>query len=91
MIRPGQIGFDIDGVFANTMALFLEIARRDYGINHVRYNDITEYFLEDCLDIEPDLIKEIINRILQGDFETELKPLEGSVAVSYTHLRAHET
>ncbi|MDY6838970.1 MAG: haloacid dehalogenase [Thermodesulfobacteriota bacterium] len=81
MIRPGQIGFDIDGVFANTMALFLEIARRDYGINHVRYDDITQYFLEDCLDIEPDLIKEIINRILQGDFETELKPIKGSVEV----------
>jgi len=81
MIRPGQIGFDIDGVFANTMGLFLEIARRDYGINHVRYDDITQYFLEDCLDLEPDLIKEIINRILQGDFETALKPLEGSVEV----------
>jgi 5'(3')-deoxyribonucleotidase len=81
MIRPGQIGFDIDGVFANTMALFLEIARTDYGINHVRYDDITQYFLEDCLDMEPDLIKEIINRILEGDFEAELRPIEGSVAV----------
>jgi len=81
MIRPGQIGFDIDGVFANTMGLFLEIARTDYGINHVQYDDITQYFLEDCLDIEPHLIKEIINRILQGDFETELKPVEGSVEV----------
>jgi hypothetical protein len=81
MIRPGQIGFDIDGVFANTMALFLEIARKDYGINHVRYDDITQYFLQDCIDIEPDLIKEIINRILEGDFETKLQPIEGSVEV----------
>ncbi|MDY6953983.1 MAG: haloacid dehalogenase [Thermodesulfobacteriota bacterium] len=81
MIRPGQIGFDIDGVFANTMGLFLEIARREYGINHIRYDDMTQYFLEDCLDLEPELIKEIINRILEGNFDTELKPIEGSVEV----------
>ena len=81
MIRPGQIAFDIDGVFADTMGLFLEIARTDYGINHIRYHDITEYFLEDCLDIEPNIIKAIINRILEGDFETELEPIQGSVDV----------
>lgn len=81
MIRPGQIAFDIDGVFANTMALFLEIARREYGINNVGYSDITQYWLEECLDIDPGIIKEIINRILEGDFETELKPIEGSVEV----------
>ncbi|MBW1741034.1 MAG: haloacid dehalogenase [Deltaproteobacteria bacterium] len=81
MITPGHIAFDIDGVFANTMALFLEIARRDYGINHIRYEDITEYFLEECLDIDPEIIRVIINRILEGDFETELKPIDGAVEV----------
>jgi hypothetical protein len=81
MIRPGQIAFDIDGVFANTMALFLEIARREYGINHIAYGDITRYWLEECLDIAPEVIQEIINRILEGDFDTELEPLEGAVEV----------
>jgi hypothetical protein len=81
MIAVGQIAFDIDGVFANTMGLFLEIARTDYGINHIEYGDINQYFLEDCLDIEPEIIKAIINRILEGDFETELEPVEGAVEV----------
>ena len=81
MVTPDNIAFDIDGVFANTMALFLDIARTDFGINHVRYEDITEYFLENCLDIEPDIIRRIINRILGGDFPYELKPLEGAVEV----------
>ncbi len=81
MIRPGQIAFDIDGVFADTMALFLEIARRDYGINHIRYDDITQYFLENCLDIEPHIIKDIINRILEGDGAAALEPMEGAVEV----------
>ena len=81
MISPGQIAFDIDGVFANTMGLFLDIASMDYGINNIRYHDMTQYFLEECLDMEPDIIRAIINRILEGDFETELKPIEGSVEV----------
>ncbi len=81
MIAPGLIAFDIDGVFANTMALFLEIAASDYNINHIEYEDINQYLLEDCLDIDPELIKTIIDRILEGDFETELRPLDGAVEV----------
>ncbi|NVM57705.1 MAG: haloacid dehalogenase [Desulfobacterales bacterium] len=81
MIAPGNIAFDIDGVFANTMALFLEIARKDYGINRIKYEDITQYFLEECLDIEPEVIRVIINRILEEDFDGELKPVEGAVEV----------
>ncbi len=79
MISPGQIAFDIDGVFANTMGLFLEIARKDYGINHIKYEDITQYFLEECLDVKPEIINIIINGILEGNFESELNPIEGSV------------
>ena len=81
MIRPGQIAFDIDGVFANTMGLFLELARKDYGLNHVQYEDITHYFLEDCLDIDPRIIKVLINQILEGHFEGALQPIENSVEV----------
>ncbi|NVL89854.1 MAG: haloacid dehalogenase [Desulfobacterales bacterium] len=81
MVTPDNIAFDIDGVFADTMGLFLEIAGRDYGINHIRYQDITEYFLENCLDIDPEIIRVIINRILEGNFEPELKPINGAVEV----------
>ncbi len=89
MITPDKIAFDIDGVFANTMALFLEIGRKDYGINHIRYEDITEYFLEDCLDIDSEIIRVIINRILEGDFEPELKPIDGAVEVLSEIAEAH--
>lgn len=89
MVTPDKIAFDIDGVFANTMSLFLEIARKDYGINHLRYDDITEYFLEDCLDIEPTVIKTIINRILEGDYDYDLKPIDGAVDVLSDIGRAH--
>jgi hypothetical protein len=78
MIRPEEIAFDIDGVFANTMGLFLEIARQDYGINHIQYKDITQYYLEKCLDVPPATINTIIDRILGGDFQNQLKPIDGS-------------
>jgi 5'(3')-deoxyribonucleotidase len=89
MVTPGNIAFDIDGVFANTMGLFLEIARKDYGVNHIRYEDITTYFLEECLDIDPRIIREIINRVLEGNFEPELKPIDGAVDVLSELGRAH--
>jgi uncharacterized HAD superfamily protein len=89
MVTPTDIAFDIDGVFANTMTLFLEIARKDYGINHIRYEDITTYFLEECLDIDPEIIRVIINRILEGEFEPELKPIDGSVEVLSEIAGAH--
>ncbi len=81
MVTPDNIAFDIDGVFANTMALFLEIARKDYGINHIQYEHITTYFLEDCLDVDPEIIRIIIHRISEGDFEPALKPMDGAVDV----------
>jgi 5'(3')-deoxyribonucleotidase len=33
------------------------------------------------LEIDPEIIRVIINRILEGDFERELKPIEGAVEV----------
>lgn len=89
MVTPGNIAFDIDGVFADTMALFLDIARKDYGINHILYEHITEYFLEECLDIDPEIIRQIINRILEGDFDPELKPIDGAVEVLSEIAAAH--
>ena len=78
-INPEKVAFDIDGVFADTMTLFLEIARRDFGINNIRYENITEYYLEDCLDIDPDIVTAIINNIIEGRSGIDLMPMEGAV------------
>ena len=78
-IDPEKVAFDIDGVFADTMTLFLEIARRDFGINNIRYENITEYYLEDCLDIDPDIVTAIINSIIEGHSGIDLIPMEGAV------------
>ncbi len=78
-IKPQDIAFDIDGVVADTMSSFIQIAKDHFGINSIRKEDITSYWLEECLDIPETVIKEIINKILEDPFGTKLKPIEGAV------------
>jgi 5'(3')-deoxyribonucleotidase len=78
MIDPASLAFDIDGVVADTMRLFLDIAREDYAITHIDYDDITQYMLEECLDMGPDIIGEIIDKLLDGSRDNGLQPLQGA-------------
>jgi len=80
-IDPAAVAFDIDGVVADTMTLFLDIAREHYGINGVRYDDITCYGLTECVDIPPATIDAIIARILDGSYRPSLKAVEGAPQV----------
>lgn len=81
VMSPATLAFDIDGVVANTMQLFLDIVQTDYGISGIRYSDITSYNLEDCLKLEPALIETIIGRLLNGDYTCKLQPLPGAPRV----------
>lgn len=78
MIDPSSLAFDIDGVLADTMTLFLDIAREEYKIRDVKYEDITCYTLEECVDIDPVLIKTILTRIMDGTHKAPLKPMPGA-------------
>lgn len=81
MIDPRHLAFDIDGVVANTMQLFIDIGKEVYGIHHVRYEQISVYDLQQCLDLDPAIIQAIVNRITDGDYPCELVPIPGAVAV----------
>jgi len=81
MIDPDTVAFDIDGVVADTMNLFLEIAREKYHINSIRYEDITCYNLAECLDMELDIIDRIVIELLDGNHGTRLRPLNGAAPV----------
>lgn len=71
----------MDGVCADTMGLFLEILKDDFGIDGIRREDITCYSLERCLDIDENVIMEVIGKILEGDYRFELKPVEGAAEI----------
>lgn len=77
-IEPSTVAFDIDGVVADTMRLFLEIAESEYGIAALSYDDIVDYDLRNCLDISEELMMTIIVKIMAGDFSGPLHPIEGA-------------
>ncbi|WP_373497756.1 haloacid dehalogenase [Desulfococcus sp.] len=81
VIDPASLAFDIDGVVADTMRLFLDIARAEYDITHISYGDITHYMLEECLDMEAGVIGEIIDKLLDGSRDDGLMPLQGAPEV----------
>ena len=81
MIDPASVAFDIDGVVADTMTLFLDIARQEFNLNGIRYEDITCYHLTDCLDIDPEIIDAIVSKILTGSYSATLNPIAGAPEV----------
>ena len=81
IINPATVAFDFDGVIADTMTLFLDIARNDYRVQGIEYEDITSYYLEECLDVDPEILKEISSRIVAGDYRQPLKIYEGAFEV----------
>ncbi|QTA91048.1 5' nucleotidase, NT5C type [Desulfonema magnum] len=80
-IDTASIAFDIDGVFADTMTLFLDIARDEYDLKNFQYSDITSYSLEECLKIDREVVESIITKLLDGNHTSPLKPIEGSPEV----------
>ncbi|MEW5910819.1 MAG: haloacid dehalogenase, partial [Thermodesulfobacteriota bacterium] len=88
-IRPATLAFDVDCVFADTMRLFLEIARSEFRINGIQYEDITCYNLEECLPIDSTIIEAIIGKILDGNHMIPLKPIDSAPEVIARIARDH--
>lgn len=78
MIDPAALAFDIDGVIADTMHLFLDILRDHYDVHSVRYADISCYRLDHCLNLDGDVLEGAVARILNGDYRAALKPVPGA-------------
>jgi hypothetical protein len=81
MIDPASVAFDVDGVIADTMALFLEIAAYEFDVRGIRYEDITCYNLVECIGMDPVVIDRILSRILEGRYTRPLKAIPGAAAV----------
>jgi 5'(3')-deoxyribonucleotidase len=78
MIDPASLAFDIDGVVADTMALFLEIARDVFQIDGIRYEDISCYDLAACTGLDQGLIDAVVERILDGNYRAPLNSIDGA-------------
>jgi 5'(3')-deoxyribonucleotidase len=80
-IDPGLLGFDFDGVIADTAETFLRLACERYELCHIRQEDITSFDVEQCIDIPEEIVTEIFKDILVDSVATGLKPMPGAVAV----------
>lgn len=81
MIDPAVLAFDIDGVIADTMHLFLDILADHYDVHSVQYADITCYRLDHCLDLDEEILEGAVARILDGRYRADLKPYPGAGSV----------
>ena len=80
-IDPADLAFDIDGVVADTMAVFVRLAQERYGFTRLTKEDLRQYDLHACLDIPLEIVNELICMTLDDDHTQEIPPMDGAVAV----------
>ena len=80
-ILPHQIGFDFDGVIADTASAFIRLACEEYDYCSFSLSDITSFQVEDCLDIPMPLVNRIFTDILEDSIGCGLTPMPGAVEV----------
>ncbi len=81
MIHPCLIGFDIDGVVADTMEAFIRLAAVEHGVTWIKPDHITEFDVEECLDLDSATVSDVFNRLLEEPLQAGLQPMENAVLV----------
>lgn len=80
-ISPAAIGFDFDGVIADTVEAFIRIACEQYAHCDIRPEDITHFSVEHCLAMDAGIAEEIFLQILKDSVGTGLLPMPGAIEV----------
>ncbi|MEJ5299769.1 MAG: hypothetical protein WHS38_02140 [Thermodesulforhabdaceae bacterium] len=76
---PWEIAFDIDGVVADTMAVFVDLVREKLGIKDFSKEHICEYELHKCLPgISKDILNELICVVLSDEYTLRVPPCPGA-------------
>lgn len=83
-INPAEIGFDFDGVIADTAEVFIRLACEEHDICGIRASDITDFTVEHCLRMNMKTAESIFMEILRDSLGTGLLPMPGAVEVINT-------
>jgi uncharacterized HAD superfamily protein len=76
---PWEIAFDIDGVVADTMAVFVDLVKEKLGMSHFSKDHICEYELHKCLPgISKDTLNELICLVLSDEYTLRVPPCPGA-------------
>ena len=79
-IDPKLIGFDIDGVVADTVEAFLRLGRERHGLGWFTPSQITDFEVARCLPVAPEVIDAIFAELLKNPIDADLRPMSGAVA-----------
>ena len=77
-IPVDKIGFDFDGVIADTGENFIRLACEEYDYCSFRLEDITSFEVEGCIRMPSEIIRKIFNDILVDSLATGLQPVPGA-------------
>jgi len=80
-IDPCLIAFDIDGVVADTMAVFVRLAHEKYGLTDLSKQDMFSYNLYQCLPLEKQIIDDLVSLTLDAEHTMEILPIPGAPEV----------
>jgi uncharacterized protein len=80
-VDPRKLAFDIDGVVADTMAVFIRLARERYGLEHLHKDHLHRYDLRQCLDLDHAIIDDLICLTLDDEHTMQIPPVPGAPEV----------
>lgn len=75
------MGFDFDGVVADTAEAFIRLCCDEYGYCSFKLEDITDFDVERCLDLDLKIVEAVFKKILLNSVEVGLKPMPGAIKV----------
>ena len=87
-IRASDLAFDVDGVVADTMAVFVDLARERYGLTYLTKDHMRMYDLHKCLGLDRKVIDDLICLTLDDEHTLRIPPMEGAAEV-LTKLARH--
>ncbi|RUM42634.1 MAG: hypothetical protein DSY80_06845 [Desulfocapsa sp.] len=80
-IKSHEIGFDFDGVIANTGETFLQLACEEFGHCSFSLDDIRDFEVEDCLGIPKEHVEQLFYTIMIDSLKSGLQPMPGALDV----------
>ncbi len=80
-INSALLGFDFDGVIADTAEIFLRMIREEHGLGNVEREDIVDFDVENCLSLDREAVDAVFEKILKDSVGVGLRPMPGAVKV----------
>lgn len=87
-IIPEEIGFDFDGVIANTGETFIRLAEVNHNFT-VSLEEITHFDIENCINMPHEVVYDIFMEIMKDSLKTGVSPMHGAIQTIADMTESH--